>query len=144
MWCRKTANKQWQDKWTAETKGSTTRRYTPVPTKKVLQLHTDRSKRESAILVQMRTEKIGLKDFLFNRRVSGIWDSRCDCQEGRQTVAHVLLNCRKLRDVRREELGRFPGRNNLRAILNTRKLATKAIRFMERTQILGHSRIEAV
>jgi hypothetical protein len=108
----------------------------------VLQLHKDLSKRESAILVQMRTEKIGLKDFLFQRRVPGHTDSKCDCGSRRQTVAHILLDCRKRRDLRRQELGRFPGRNNLRAILNTRKLAIKAIKFMEQTRILGHDRIE--
>jgi ribonuclease HI len=141
-WSRKTANRQWQARWASETKGSATRRHTPVPTKKVLQLHKDLSKRESAILVQMRTEKIGLKDFLFQRHVPGILDSKCDCGSRRQTVAHILLDCRKRRELRRQELGRFPGRNNLRAILNTRKLAIKAIRFMERTRILGHDRIE--
>jgi ribonuclease HI len=141
-WSRKTANKQWQVNWAAETKGSATRRHTPIPTKKVLQLHKDLSKRESAILVQMRTEKIGLKDFLFQRRVPGHTDSKCDCGSRRQTVAHILLDCRKRRDLRRQELGRFPGRNNLRAILNTRKLAIKAIKFMEQTRILGHDRIE--
>jgi len=141
-WGWKTVNRHWQANWKTETKGKTTRRHTPKPTKKVLQLHSDLSKRKSAILVQMRTEKIGLKDFLFSRRVPGIPDARCDCQEGRQTVGHVLLSCRKFRDTRRKELGHFPGRNDLRAILNTRKLATKAIKFMEQTRILGHGRIE--
>lgn len=141
-WGWKTVNRHWQANWKTETKGKTTRRHTPKPTKKVLQLHSDLSKRKSAILVQMRTEKIGLKDFLFSRRVPEIPDAKCDCQEGRQTVAHVLLSCRKFRDTRRKELGHFPGRNDLRAILNTRKLATKAIKFMEQTRILGHGRIE--
>jgi hypothetical protein len=58
IWCRKTANRQWQANWEAATKGKSQRRYTPRPTKKLLQLHSERSKRESAILVQMRTEKI--------------------------------------------------------------------------------------
>ena len=135
-------NRQWLASWKAETKGKATKRYTPKPTDKVLRLHQDRSKRESAILVQMRTEKIGLKAFLFSRRVPGIPDSRCDCREGTQTVAHVLLECRKLRDIRREELGRCPGRSNLRTILTSHKLATKAIRLMEQARILGHIGIE--
>jgi hypothetical protein len=36
-----------------------------LPTKKVLQLHKKLSKRESALLVQLQTERIGLNDFLF-------------------------------------------------------------------------------
>jgi hypothetical protein len=41
-------------------------RIIPRPIKKVLQLYEGLSKRESALLVQMRIEKIGLNDFLFN------------------------------------------------------------------------------
>jgi len=83
------------------------------------------------------TEKIGMRDFLSRRRVPGYPDARFDCGSRRQTVAHILLDCRNQRDLRRQELGRFPGRNNLRVILNTRKLATKAIRFIEQTRICG-------
>lgn len=135
-WCRKIANQCWQARWTAESKGRATHRHTPIPTKKVLQLHKDLSKTESALLVQMRTEKIGLKDFLFNHRVPGFHNARCHCGERRQTVAHVLLSCRHYKDLRRQELGHFPGRNNLRAILSTRKSAIRAIRFMEQTRVL--------
>jgi hypothetical protein len=134
-WSRKTANLRWQASWAAESKGRAVRRHTPMPTKKVLQLHADLSKAESALLVQMRTEKIGLKDFLFNHRVPGFHDARCHCGERRRTVAHVLLSCRNYKDLRRQELGHLPGRRNLRAILSTRKLAIKAIRFMEQTQV---------
>ena len=113
----------------------------PAPSKKVLKLHDSLTKRQSAILVQMRTEKIGLRDFLFRRRVPDILDPMCECQEGRQTVRHVLLICRRLKDIRRQELGHLPDSNDLRAILSKRKVATKAIKFMERVQILGQSRV---
>ncbi|KAK0369062.1 zinc knuckle [Colletotrichum limetticola] len=65
------------------------------PTKKVLELHEGLSKRQSALLVQMRTEKIGLQDFLFNRRIPGITNANYPCREGRQTVSHILLRCRR-------------------------------------------------
>ncbi|CCF40032.1 zinc knuckle [Colletotrichum higginsianum] len=142
-WTYREANKMWQAKWTAETRGRTTFRYTPRPTKKVLQLHEGLSKRQSSILVQMRTEKIGLKDFLFNRRVPDATDANCPCREGRQTVSHILLRCRRHRQLRRQELGSIPGRHNLRAVLNERKAAAKVIRFMEQTEILGQFRIES-
>jgi ribonuclease HI len=134
-WSRKTANLRWQASWAIESKGKAVRRHTPVPTKKVLQLHADLSKAESALLVQMRTEKIGLKDFLFNHRVPGFHNARCHCGERRQTVAHVLLSCHHYKELRRQELGHLPGRSNLRAILSTRKLAIKAIRLMEQTRV---------
>ena len=34
-------------------------------------------KRQSALLVQLRTEKIGLRDFLFAQRVPGVTSSHC-------------------------------------------------------------------
>jgi ribonuclease HI len=141
MWTRKEADRNWHSSWQQETKGRTTFRHTPAPSKKVLQLHDGLTKRQSAILVQMRTEKIGLRDFLFRRKVPDILDPMCDCQEGRQTVRHVLLVCRKLNDIRRQELGYLPEGKGLRAILSKRKVATKAIKFMERVQILGQSRV---
>jgi hypothetical protein len=54
-------------------------------------------------------------------------------------VGHVLLRCRKYRDLRRRELG-GGGRIDLRAIMNEPKLVTRAIRFMELTHILGQFR----
>jgi ribonuclease HI len=136
-WCKTQAERAWTAKWRTETKGRATYRHTPRPTKKVLQLHEGLSKRESALLVQLRTEKIGFKDFLFNRRVPGVTSPRCECGERRQTVAHILLSCRTYRDLRNQVFGNLSGRNNLRTILSMPQLATKAIQFIEQTQILG-------
>jgi hypothetical protein len=87
----------------------------------------------------MRTEKIGLRDFLWKRKVSEVDDPGCDYGEGRQTVGHILLRCRTYRDLRRREFGRG-GRIDLKAILNEPKSAIKAIRFMEQTHLLGQFR----
>jgi hypothetical protein len=46
-------------------KGQTTYRHIPIPTKKVLRLREGLTKRKIALLVQLRTEKIRLSDFLF-------------------------------------------------------------------------------
>jgi hypothetical protein len=108
---------------------------------KVLQLHQGLTKRESALLIQLRTEKIGLNDFLFNRRVPDVTSSRCECGERRQTVAHVLLRCRKYKDLRNRIFANLSGRHSLRTILSTPQLATKAIEYMEQTQILGQAGI---
>ena len=124
-------------------RGRTSYRCTPKPTKKVLRLHDGLSKRQSARLVQLRTNKIGLKDFSFNRRVPDTTDANCPCREGRQTVSHILLRCRTYRQLRRQELGHLSGRHDLRDILSERKAAAKAIKFMELTEILGQFRIES-
>ena len=67
--CEIQTKNAWAARWRAEEKGRATRRHTPTPTKKVLQLHEGLSKRESSMLVQLRTGKIGLNDFLFARKV---------------------------------------------------------------------------
>jgi hypothetical protein len=136
-WCKTQAERAWISAWREEKKGRATYRHTPVPTKKVLQLHERLSKRESALLVQLRTEKIGLNDFLFNRHVPDITSPGCSCGERRQTVAHVLLRCRKHKDLRNRIFANLSGRHSLRTILSTPQLATKAIEYMEQTQILG-------
>ncbi|KAH6044453.1 hypothetical protein HBI67_247390 [Parastagonospora nodorum] len=135
-WCKTQAERTWADSWRANTKGRATHRLTPRPTKKVLQLYQGLSKRESALLVQMRTEKIGLNDFLFNRRVPEVISPRCACGERRQTAAHILLRCGIYKDLRDQVFGNLSGRHNLRAVLNKPQLATKAIEFIEQTQIL--------
>jgi hypothetical protein len=136
-WCKNQATRQWISAWREEKKGRATYRHTPTPTKKVLQLHERLSKRESALLVQLRTEKIGLNDFLFNRHVPDITSPGCSCGERRQTVAHVILRCSKYKDLRKRIFANLSGRHSLRTILSTPQLATKAIEYMEQTQILG-------
>ena len=49
----------------------------------------------------MRTEKIGLWEFLFQRKMPGIEDGRCECRQSNQTVKHILLECRLLARQRR-------------------------------------------
>jgi ribonuclease HI len=138
-WCSIQAERAWIAKWRKDTKGRATYRHTPTPTKKVLRLHEGLTKRESALLVQLRTEKIGLNDFLFARRVPDVTSPRCDCGARRQTVAHILLHCSKHRHLRDRIFANLSGRDNIRTILGTPQLATKAIEYVEQTQILGQN-----
>ena len=137
-WIKQEVQKEWKYSWATETRRRACRRYTPKPTHKFLRLYEKRSKRHSSLLIQMRTEKIGLRDFLHQKGVPEITNPQCACGEGRQMVIHVLMRCRRFNDLRRRELSGIPGRRDLRAILNERKTATKAINFMEQTQIFGH------
>ncbi|KAF5669922.1 reverse transcriptase [Fusarium denticulatum] len=136
-WSHKEAIKSWEASWVSETRGRASFRHTTKPSRKVLGLHDGLTKKRSALLTHLRTEKIGLNDFLFGRRVPGITSNRCPCGSDRQTVAHVLLRCRRHHQLRDQELGRLQGRNNLRKLLNERDAAAKAIKFIELTQILG-------
>src|SRR5271156_5338120 len=57
------------------------------------QLHTGLSKPMSALITQIRTEKIGLNAFLADRRVPG-YTAACTCGWPRQTAKHILMYCR--------------------------------------------------
>ena len=90
---------QWTQAWAAEKHGRTTYRLTKVPSREVLQKFKNLSR---AVIVQARTEKIGLRDYL--HRI-GVEDSpECPCGARRQTVKHTLLECPGFEDIRGDEL----------------------------------------
>jgi hypothetical protein len=130
-WCKTQAARQWISAWREDKKGRATYRHALTPTKKALQLYERLGKRESALLVQLRTEKIGLNDFLFARRVPDVTSPRCDCGARWQTVAHILLYWNKRRSLRNRIFANLSGRDNIRAILGTLQLATEAIEYVE-------------
>jgi len=66
-----------------------------------VRIHQGPKKFQSALLIQMRIEKIGLSDFLWRRRVADVGDPGCDYGEGRQMMDHILLTCRIYYDARR-------------------------------------------
>ena len=50
------------------------------------------------MIIQLPTEKIGLRKFLYGRLVPGIEDEVCGCDLGQQTVMHVLLGLPRAKD----------------------------------------------
>ena len=66
-------------------------------TKKKLEKHFGKheslTKAQSSLLVQARTGKIGLKRFLFQRKVPEIPTPLCRCGQAEKTVWHVLSGC---------------------------------------------------
>ena len=63
-WIKQEVKMEWNHSWKTESRGRASYRHMPEPTHKILKLHQGRRKWQSAMLVQMRTEKIGLRDFL--------------------------------------------------------------------------------
>jgi hypothetical protein len=93
----------------------------------------------SSIIVQMRTEKIGLKWFLSQWKMPDITNTDYEYGRGNQTVRHVLLACPMFNDLRREVWNEGTTRLvriDLREILNISKLARKAANFMLQTRPL--------
>lgn len=134
--------RQWAEEWGREKRGRELHRIMPTPTKKVLHLHKGMKKWTSALVIQMRTQKIGLRKFLFSRRVPGYEDPTCDCGRGTQGVLHLLMECplyhRQRKELWREERRRGGWtRFDLGIILNHSKYARKAALFIKDTGLIG-------
>ncbi len=106
--------RDWQVRWEAiqrrrETATKTERGIHPLEAaedprfeKDPLKLHKGLLKHESALLVQMRTGKIGLAAFLFQCKVPGVMTPRCNCGSGApEKPIHVVLDCSKYHEERR-------------------------------------------
>ncbi len=137
-WIKQTAANEWATDWENETKGRKSYEYTPIPGTKALEPHRGASKSLSSVITQLRTGKIGLNAYLHSRNVPGIDSPNCGCGYRLQSIEHVLLHCRKYRQLRRDHLG--PGHKTLGEVLSTPKLTLKAAEFMVATRLLGQFR----
>ncbi|EED24133.1 conserved hypothetical protein [Talaromyces stipitatus ATCC 10500] len=90
------AYKQWEQEWQRNQQGRTLFRIVDKPSKKNIELHARLSRPLSSILTQMWTGNIGLRHFLYQRKIPGIDDGECQCRRGAQTVTHILLSCPKV------------------------------------------------
>jgi hypothetical protein len=125
----------WEEKWTKQETSKLYRSHfgTDV-TRKVNQLYNDLTKPEAAVLVQLRSGKIGLGQYL--KSIKAIDTAECQfCEEYHETVSHVLSECVELRDQRIEAFGQL-FIWDVPALLNVPRLAQKAVQFMLRTGLL--------
>ena len=112
-------DRDWTTRWRAvrqvlrpgtDPGGRTTIPANTPPTNRILSLHRELQKAESALLVQCRTGRIGLAKFLYEQRVPGIQTAQCQCGAGKETAQHIALFCPKERD-RRHQLTDGKGRS---------------------------------
>lgn len=82
---------KWTQQWDRERTSTPTKRLVQAPSRKILRLYDGLSKPQCAILIQMRTMRIGLKHFLY--KIKATDSDRCGCDAGSQTPKHVLLEC---------------------------------------------------
>ena len=90
---KRKASELWEEAWTNEKTGRELHAICPKPTKKTLEIHRGLCKAASALIVQMRTEKIGLKKFLHSRKVPGFDSPECPCRRGLQSAKRLLVEC---------------------------------------------------
>ena len=111
------------------------------PTKKTLKIHRGLGKAASTLIVQMRTEKIGLKKFLHSRKVPGFDSPECPCRRGLQSAKHLLIECRlhtrESNSVWEEDRRKVSfGRIAWEGMLTNPKFAKKAAQFMKSLGII--------
>ena len=94
--------KEWTKDWTEERRGSALKRIQPAPSRSIQLLHKNVKRAKSSLITQIRTGKIGLKAFLHSRGVSGIMDEYCECGSQKETVRHILIECKLFHKRRRE------------------------------------------
>jgi ribonuclease HI len=97
---RRRMRERWNKQWEREPTSGPTKRLVQVPNKKTLRLYEGLSKPQCAILIQMRTMRIGLRHFLF--KIKAADSDKCSCGEGSQTPKHILLQCPLYKDLRRQ------------------------------------------
>lgn len=95
-------------------------------------------KHEASLLIQIHTEKIGLRAFLFTRRVPDIPTPRCRCGAAWETAEHIILHCDELREERetlRRALTPLPLRTcrDLATVSDTPGAARELVRWLLRT-----------
>lgn len=113
---------EWKERW----EGLPRTRWDQIeqaPDKKVVQLHRKLKKAESSMLVQLRTGRIGLANFLNKARVPSYDTGMCQCNRGLETPRHLLVTC-SLEEERRLELGPREGRNFVRLLTSPRSVLT--------------------
>lgn len=140
------AHEQWASDWTNESRGSSLRKIQPTPTHRIKQLHHKVKRAKSSLITQIRTEKIGLKAFLYNRRVPGIEDESCECGATKQTVRHVLHECKLFYKQRRkwgaEVRRKSPdGVISHKEMITTPRYASMAADFMRSTGLIGQYQV---
>jgi ribonuclease HI len=74
----------------------------PLLDRHINEIYNSLSKAEAAVLIQMRTETIGLQSYLYKiKRAEQPW---CVCDQAPETARHILEDCEAFDDLRYEYL----------------------------------------
>lgn len=117
----------------------------PKPTKQVLKIYEGLFKAAITLIVQMRTEKIGLKKFLHSRKILGFDLPECLSIRGVQSAKHFLIECRMYMEKknkiweenrRRAEFGII----SWEKMLTCPRFAQKTVLFMKLFELIDQFR----
>jgi ribonuclease HI len=135
---RREAKNAWEKHWNKNKSGKPTKKLVPKPSKNTLQYWTYLRKATSSILIQLRTERVGLGYYLWriNRRENPF----CECGLGSETVRHVLFECPTHADEREIMWTRIKGlqrTTDLQVLLAEKAAAVAIAQFVIDTGMLN-------
>ena len=111
-----------------------------------LRLYEGLSKPQCAILIQMRTMRIGLRHFLFEIKAAD--SDQCSCGAGSQTPKHVLMQCAHYVEFRKQLWGQLDEIKGLETdydkIVSYLHATRYVANFMHRTGLLSLSQYEGI
>ena len=108
--------------------------------KKMIEIRKGPAKAESSLATQIRTEKIGLKAFLYDCKVPGFEDPACSCGWVRQTAKHILMYCSSWKD-QRTRMQNDAGTQDYRILTGTSRGLKAATRMLISTGLVGQFRL---
>ena len=109
----------WREKWERAADGKTTLAWQTPWEVDGQRLYQGLRKEEATLAFLLRSEIIGLRDWLYRVKVPGYDSPQCTCGWERQTVKHVVTQCPDI--SHREEMFLQSKSSNFRTILSTKK-----------------------
>ena len=104
--------------------------------KKRLKLHENLIKIKNNLVIQMRTNRIKLIDYLFHRRMFIVEFSTCSCDWFKQITKHIMLFCSN-HSTYRSSMLRAVETLNFSMLLDTAKDLKSVIRWLMKTNLFS-------
>lgn len=127
---------RWEKQWKRARVGEPTKRLMDIPNKKVLKYWKGLRKASSSVMIQLRTGRISLNQYL--TRINVRDDAECECGLSNQTPLHVVLECPRFVSQRRDMWQQMDQMrtSDFKALLTDPRAAPAIAHFMIKTGLL--------